>query len=224
MAVQKCDVPRQPFKTQQNRYFPDLAAAVAEQIPPGFVLDGEAVIWSKERLDFDALQQRMTTSEAKLTALVKDRPASFAALDVLAAAGHDARGVPLSGMRELLETLAEDWVAPLTLSPVTMDRGLASTWFEDMPAIGVEGLVIKGASQLYEGWQRQWLKVKHRDVVDVLCGAVIGSRTGPTAIVAGLPIDGKLRIVGRCSVLSAKTARDRPATFGRQLRKSWMLL
>lgn len=55
------------------RYFPDLVAAAAEQIPPGFALDGEAVIWSNERLDFDALQQRMITSKSKLNALAVER-------------------------------------------------------------------------------------------------------------------------------------------------------
>jgi len=34
-------------------------------VPPAVVLDGEAVIWSRDRLDFDALQQRMSTSRAR---------------------------------------------------------------------------------------------------------------------------------------------------------------
>jgi ATP-dependent DNA ligase len=150
----------------------------------------------------------MTTSKAKLTALAMERPASFAAFDLLASAGHDTRGVALVGRRELLEALADAWRPPLSISPATMDRDLAMTWFDEMPAAGIEGLVIKGAVQTYEGGQRQWLKVKHRDVLDVVCGAVIGSRSQPTAIVAGLPIGGKLRIVDRSSVLSAKTGRE----------------
>jgi ATP-dependent DNA ligase len=109
----------------------------------------------------------MTTSNAKLMGPAAERPASFAAFDLLAAVGHDTRGSPLSGGPELLEALPADWAAPLTLSPATMDRELAQTWFGEMPAVGVEDLVIKGASQLYEGGQRQWLKVKHRDVLDV---------------------------------------------------------
>lgn len=191
-----------------TQYFPDLVAAAADQIPHGFVVDGEAVVWSAGRLDFDALQQRMTTSKANLSGLVRERPASFAAFDLLAAAGHDTRGVPLSGRRELLEALAAEWTAPLALSPATKDRDLAKTWFDEMPATGIEGLIIKGAAQKYEGGQRQWLKVRHRDVLDVVCAAVIGSRSQPTAIVAGLPIAGLLRIVGRSSVLSTKAARE----------------
>src|SRR3954447_578286 len=41
-----------------TRILPDLAGALAGQVPPGVVLDGEAVIWNRGRLDFEALQQR----------------------------------------------------------------------------------------------------------------------------------------------------------------------
>jgi ATP-dependent DNA ligase len=85
------------------------------------------VIWSEGRLDFDVLQQRLTTSKARLAALVQERPASYAAFDLLAAAGQDMRGVPLAGRRELLEALAKDWSAPLSLSPATTDRDLGKT-------------------------------------------------------------------------------------------------
>lgn len=57
------------------------------------------------------------------------------------------------------------------------------------------------------------LKLKHKDVLDVVCAAVIGSLTQPQAIVAGLPVDGQLRIVGRSTVLSTRTGRE----LGRQL-------
>jgi ATP-dependent DNA ligase len=197
-----------------TRYFPDLVAAAAQQLPPGVVLDGEALIWSDDRLDFNSLQQRMITSKKDLPAFMRERPASYAAFDLLAVAGHDIRAVPLADRRALLEELADNWAAPLNLSPATKDRKLATTWFEEMTAAGIEGLVIKAAGQTYEGGQRQWLKVKHRDVLDVVCAAVIGPRTHPAAIIAGLPIGGRLRIVGRSTPLSAKAARD----LGRFLR------
>jgi hypothetical protein len=46
------------------------------------------------------------------------------------------------------------------------------------------------------------LKVKHRETVDVVCGAVIGTRSSPQEVIAGLTIDGELRIVGRTTLLS----------------------
>jgi ATP-dependent DNA ligase len=196
-----------------TRVLPDLAAALGAQVPPGVVLDGEAVIWNRDRLDFEALQRRMVTSRAALPALVKEFPAAFAAFDVLAVAGQDVRGVPFAGRRQLLEELAREWAAPLALSPTTTDPELAKTWLRDLPATGIEGLVFKGGSQTYDA-SRSWLKLKHKNVLDVVCAAVIGPLTQPHAIIAGLPIDGQLRIVGRSTVLSARAGRE----LGRQLR------
>ncbi|MBD1540552.1 ATP-dependent DNA ligase [Arthrobacter sp. S13_S34] len=190
-----------------SRYFPDLAEALAEQVPPGCVLDGEAVMWTADRLDFDALQRRLVASKAGLPALVRERPASFVAFDLLAVAGHDIREAPLSQRRELLEQLAGDWAPPLNLSPATRDRAQALTWFEELHGAGLEGLVVKGAAQSYQP-VRQWVKVKRRESLDVACGAVIGSLQRPQYIVVGLPVEGRLRIVGRSTALTAKAARE----------------
>ncbi|MFB0839976.1 hypothetical protein ACETK3_18470 [Arthrobacter sp. E44] len=107
----------------------------------------------------------------------------------------------------MLEELARAWVPPLNVSPVTRDRAVAETWFEEMPATGVEGILIKGDSQAYEPG-RIWLKVKSRNATDVVCAAVIGPMAQPRAVVVGLPMAGGLRIVGRSSPLSARAGRD----------------
>ncbi|WAH98180.1 hypothetical protein [Arthrobacter sp. MMS18-M83] len=52
------------------------------------------------------------------------------------------------------------------------------------------------------------MKVKTRQSVDVVCAAVIGPRTKPTAAVVGLPVGGRLRIVGRSTPLAAHAARS----------------
>ncbi|WP_264669567.1 ATP-dependent DNA ligase [Arthrobacter sp. VKM Ac-2550] len=190
-----------------NRYFPDLLAAAAVQLPPGCLVDGEAVIWSEDRLDFSLLQQRLSASARSLPRQVQEKPAHFVAFDLLAVAGHDIRQEPLRDRRALLEELAKEWSGPLELSPVTADPEKAVVWFRDLPATGVEGLVIKGAGQSYDGGQRQWLKVKHRETLDVICAAVIGPMAKPQAVVAGLPIDGELRIVGRSVPLKPAAAK-----------------
>ncbi|MFP3581354.1 ATP-dependent DNA ligase [Arthrobacter sp. SIMBA_036] len=197
-----------------SRIFPELCAAVRGQVPPGVVLDGETVIWNGDRLDFEALQRRMVTSRAALPALVHELPASFAAFDVLAVAGQDIRSVPFTGRRQLLEELARDWAAPLNLSPTTTDMELAKTWLKDLPATGVEGVVFKSGSGPYPAGLRSWLKLKTKSTFDAVCAAVIGPITQPRALIAGLPVDGQLRIVGRSTVLSTRAGRE----LGRQLR------
>lgn len=190
-----------------TRWFPDLVTALAEQVPPGCVIDGEALIWTGDRLDFNSLQQRMVTGRKLLPAFVRERPASFAAFDVLAVAGHDTRDLALKDRRILLEELAAGWAPPLNLTPVTTDYGTALEWFEEFPPTGIEGLVVKGAGQRYEGGVKQWLKVKHRDNIDVVCAAVLGRRDAPSAVVAGLPMFGRLWIVGSTSPLGKSAAK-----------------
>ncbi|MDP9989553.1 ATP-dependent DNA ligase [Arthrobacter oryzae] len=189
-------------------YFPELCSAVAAAVPPGCVIDGEAVVWSKGRLNFDALQQRLGAGPKTLPGLVAAAPANYVAFDVLAVAGHDARDLPLSQRRALLEELANGWEPPLSLSPTTTDHSVAEQWFEDLPHTGIEGLVIKSTNQAYTPGVRSWLKLKHRETVEIICGAVIGPITQPSEVVAGLVLDGELRIVGRSTPLKAREGRE----------------
>jgi len=80
--------------------FPDLVAAAVEQLPPGTVLDGEAVVWVDGRLDFSQLQRRYSSSRAGDLAAVA--PASFMAFDVLVLRGWDLRGLLLVERRARL--------------------------------------------------------------------------------------------------------------------------
>lgn len=191
-----------------TKYFPELVDALTSTVPPGVVIDGEAVIWSDGRLDFSALQQRLNAGAKKLPGLVRLTPANYAAFDVLAVAGHDTRALPLKQRRELLEELASSWEPPLTLSLATTDPEEAARWFEDLPSTGIEGLVIKGTDQPYVPGSRAWLELKHRETVEVICGAVIGPITRPSEVVVGLIIDGKLQIVGQSTPLKTAAATE----------------
>ncbi|MDQ0733246.1 hypothetical protein QFZ57_004105 [Arthrobacter sp. B1I2] len=52
------------------------------------------------------------------------------------------------------------------------------------------------------------MKLKHRETLDIICGAVIGPITQPSEVVAGLVLDGKLRIVGRSTPLKTRESRE----------------
>ena len=193
--------------TELTSTFPEITSSASDQIEPGTVLDGEVVIWSGGRLDFAALQTRMGRGPRSATAHALRHPASYAVFDVLVRAGRDIRSLPFDERRPLLEQLAAAWEPPLNLSPVTADRATATQWFENYALVGIEGLVIKGGAQPYPAGQRGWLKVKHRTTLDVVCGAVIGTRSAPQQVVAGLPVEGALRIVGRTGPLSPPARR-----------------
>lgn len=199
-----------------TRYLPELAAAAAELIPAGCLIDGEAVVWAAGRLDFELLQRRLIAGKDGLRILVHEHPASYAAFDVLCVAGQDTRALPLRDRRALLEELATVWAPPLSLTPVTRDPETAAQWFENLGEAALEGLVIKRADQPYES-RRAWLKIKRRQELDIVCAAVIGPIGRPVEIVAGLPLGGRLRIVGRTAPLKPADSRAlarwlRPAT------------
>jgi ATP-dependent DNA ligase len=190
--------------------FPDLAAAAAEHLPDGFILDGEAVVWVDGRLSFAPLQQRLIVRHERREQEIRERPAAFVAFDVLAVDYRDARELSLADRRRLLEELADEWGPPLTLSPMTRDLAEARRWFDELPASGIEGLVVKGTGQPYRGGKRDWVKVKHRDTVDVIAAAVTGTLAHPRELIVGLPEDDGLRIVGHSTALS-KEARTQLA-------------
>jgi ATP-dependent DNA ligase len=143
-----------------DRTFPDVQAALTQQVTVDCVLDGELVVWTGERLEFDALQERMVNTAATVRrSLVRAHPASFVAFDVLAVDSVDVRPMRWTARRTRLESLAKAWVPPLQLSPVTSDVDEAREWLDVFKGAGVEGLVVKGASTRYQPGRREWLKV-----------------------------------------------------------------
>lgn len=195
--------------TDLTAKLPDIADAIRQRIPPGFTLDGEAVVWSRDggRLDFEALQRRFTAGRT-LPQVIRNHPATFVAFDILTVAGHDTTKQPLRDRRQLLEALAEGWEPPLELSPKTTDRALAEEWFHTMPAAGIEGVMAKRLDEAYPAGRRAWVKVKHRDSIDVVCAAITGSRERPRELIVGLPLGGELRIVGRTGPLAVAAAKN----------------
>lgn len=194
--------------------FPDVQAALTAQVDVDCVLDGELVVWTGERLDFDALQQRMASTAATVRRrLAPAQPAAFVAFDVLAVDGVDLRPMRWTARRARLESLGAGWTPPLQLSPVTADAEEAREWLRAFKASGVEGLVVKGAGGRYQPGRREWLKVKFRDTVDVIVGAVTGSLRQPEVLVVGRYRGKDLEVVGR----TVKLKPDQSAAIGKLL-------
>jgi ATP-dependent DNA ligase len=179
--------------------FPEVTAAVAALVPPGTVLDGELVVRSAGQVDFRSLQRRATA--ARPGAFAAALPGEFIVFDVIQREHVDLRAAPFIERRIALEELAAGWRGPLSTSPLTGDAGLAARWFRDLAGLGVDGLVAKGLDQPYRPGTRDWRKVKHRSVVDLVATAVTGSAAQPGALLLALPVDGELVPVGRSGSL-----------------------
>ncbi|MFI5616292.1 ATP-dependent DNA ligase [Streptomyces sp. NPDC051567] len=162
--------------------FPDLAAA-ARLLPAGTVLDGEVVIWHAGRTDFALVQRRASAPAARAAVLARTLPASYAAFDVLELAGLDLRGRPYEHRRALLLDLLLPLGPPLQPVPMTTDPDLAATWYETLPASGIEGLVVKRLDQGYPAGRRGWRKLRHTQVRDAAVVGYTGTPREPLALV-----------------------------------------
>lgn len=194
--------------TNLTEAFPDVQAAIADQVPAGVVLDGELVRWADGHLDFDALQRRYAFGKPRRRALVDQEPIDYIVFDILAAGGGDLRPLPYDDRRRILEQTATSWRPPLSVVDATDDVALARAWFVDLPERGIEGLVVKGGAQPYRGGHRDWTKVKHRDTFEVIAGAVTGTLTQPGELILGRYDGDQLVIIGRTTPISRGAARS----------------
>ncbi|MET9606239.1 ATP-dependent DNA ligase [Streptomyces sp. NPDC006512] len=202
--------------------FPDLAAA-ARQLPAGTVLDGEVVVWHAGRTDFALVQRRAAAATAARAAvLAQTLPASYAAFDVLELAGLDVRARPYERRRALLVDLLLPLGPPLQPVPMTTDPELAETWYETLPASGIEGLVVKRLDQAYPAGRRGWRKLRHTDVRDAAAVGYTGTPRRPVALVLVLPgeedepplVSSPLAAALRAELANAVAARTETAPGG----------
>ncbi|HET7026530.1 MAG TPA: hypothetical protein VFI28_02440, partial [Candidatus Limnocylindrales bacterium] len=105
-----------------DRYFPELAAPLRASLPQRCVLDGEVVIRTGDRLDFDALLLRIHPAESRVRMLAEQTPASFVAWDILALDDEDLRPTPQGERRERLEGVLVAADPPVHVTPATRDR------------------------------------------------------------------------------------------------------
>lgn len=165
-----------------DRYFPELHAALLEQLPKACVIDGEIVIAGPRGLDFDALQMRLHPAASRVAKLAQATPASFVAFDLLAAGGRDRRAAPQHERRSLLEKLFAGLGPPLHLTPMTEDRRTAAQWLERFEGAGLDGVVAKPAGGTYQPGKRAMIKIKHARTADCVVAGFRWHKTGRDAV------------------------------------------
>jgi ATP-dependent DNA ligase len=158
-------------------------AVPAMALPPGTVLDGEAVIWNGGTIDFGAVQARAASTLDRARALAARLPASYAAFDVLAHPDHGGDALaarPYTERRAVLVEVLADVGPPLQPVLATSDRSTALQWYETLQPQGVEGIVAKPADSRYPfGARTVWRKVRHADTTDAQVAGSAGPRRRP---------------------------------------------
>jgi len=102
---------------------------------------------------------------------------------------------------------------PLHITPATRDRALAEDWFRRFEGAGLDGVVAKARSGIYEPNKRVMLKVRHERECDcVVAGFRWHKNAHGTAIgslLLGLFDDaGQLQHVGVCTSFTAAKRRE----------------
>jgi len=197
------------------RYFPELEEPL-RALPPGTVVDGEVVVVRGDRLDFDALQNRLHPAATRVARLAAETPARLVAFDLLADRGEDLRAEPFDERRRRLVALVAGLPAPWTLTPSTTDREKAGRWFHEFEAAGCDGIVAKRRSGPYEEGKRAMVKVKHRRTVDCVVGGYreLDDGSGLGSILLGLYDEAeRLHFIGHCSGFPEKERAGLLARF-----------
>jgi len=196
-----------------NRYFPELLEALASQLPPRCVLDGEIVIARNGALDFEALQLRLHPAASRVKLLSQEIPASIVFFDVLCNGDRDLRGEPFDQRRHELETLLSGAAPPIHLTPATRESSVASDWFRRFEGAGLDGVIAKPASGTYEPNKRVMLKVKHERDCDCVVAGFRWYKNSEHAAVGSLLLglfddSGALQHVGVCSSFTDVKRRE----------------
>lgn len=194
-----------------TRYFPELVEAFRAELPARCVVDGEIVVTTGGRLDFDALQQRIHPAGSRVRLLSTQTPASFIAFDLLALDDDDLTGRPFSERRQALERALRAARPPVHVTPVTADLQLAQQWFVEFEGAGLDGVVAKPLDGSYEPDKRVMFKIKHERTADCVVAGYRLHKSGPDAIgslMLGLYNDqGKLASVGVIGAFPMATRR-----------------
>ena len=182
-----------------TRYFPEVLTAIRANVPRRCVLDGEVVIVRGDRLDFDALLNRIHPADSRVNLLASETPATFVAFDLLALDEESLLETPFSRRRELLQEALAPADAPVHVTPSTSSVEVARRWFRQFEGAGLDGVVAKPYDLPYRQDERRMFKIKHERTADCVVAGYRWHKTGRVvgSLLLGLyNRDGALQHVG----------------------------
>ncbi|MFJ9846995.1 non-homologous end-joining DNA ligase [Kitasatospora sp. NPDC101155] len=186
--------------TDFTQRFPEVAEALTEVRGRPLILDGEIVVMRDGTPSFAALQSRIhRTRPAAVLAAAATTPALYIAFDLLHLGDRSLLAEPYARRRELLEDLALD--RPGLRVPPTWDSvAEAYGWTREHK---LEGVLAKRTDSLYAPGtrSRDWIKLKHLRVADVVVGGWLPGGPGSDtvrAVLVGVEAEpgGRLLYVG----------------------------
>jgi len=176
-----------------------LAYEMADIFPVGTWFDGEMV-----GENWGSVQSEMTDGGSNASNL------RYVVFDVLAIEGIDARSLPLSSRRTLLNDMFHlnefAYMELIFQLPTASDENVQRLLSEEY-----EGGVVKALDAPYGSGRRGggWFKIKPQETMDVVVmGFKSGARGPCSSIVFGQYVNGKLKRLGSCSGYKQSEAPD----------------
>ncbi|WP_230007922.1 ATP-dependent DNA ligase, partial [Microbacterium sp. Bi128] len=198
-----------------TRYFPELVEAFARLLPEPCLIDGEVVVArgdaGAQRLDWEALSQRIHPAASRVALLSEETPAMFIAFDLLARGDRDLQSEPFAERRAQLVDLLGAVPHPVHVTRTTDDPDLARRWLAEFEGAGLDGVVAKPLAQPYAPGKRTMFKIKHARTADVVALGyrIHKSGQGVGSLLVGLYDDGgRLHGVGGVSAWTDKRRQE----------------
>jgi bifunctional non-homologous end joining protein LigD len=180
-----------------DKQYPELSVIHHSLAAKQAILDTEITVLDEKGVSrFELIQPRIhQTDPNSIAHLVRSRPVTMFAFDLLYLDGYDLRKVEFAERKRLLEEILEP-------SPVLRISesfpGAGEQLLEAARENGLEGIVAKHAGSSYESRRsRDWLKLKvNLQQEFIICGFTTGERDHFGALVLGMYDKGKLVWVG----------------------------
>jgi DNA ligase D-like protein (predicted ligase) len=177
--------------------YPELAAALLQQTPPRFIVDGEIVAFKDGVSSFERLQGRLGLTDpvrARATAI----PVFYYLFDLLWIDGYDITRLELRDRKRVLRS-AFAFQGPIRYSGHRDREG--EQLYRAACARGLEGIVAKRAASPYvQRRSPDWLKFKCVAEQELVIGGWTdpeGTRTGFGALLVGYYDNGTLVYAGK---------------------------
>lgn len=194
-----------------TRYFPELVDGLREQLPRRCVVDGEIVIARGDRLDFDALTERIHPAASRVNMLAEQTPADFVAFDLLALDDVSLMETKQEERREDLLRALSGAAPPVHIAIATRDIDVAEDWFRQFEGAGLDGIIAKPLDLPYRQNERVLMKIKHERTADCVLAGFRWHKSGPVvgSLLLGIYDDeGVLQHVGVCAAFSMKRREE----------------
>lgn len=175
-----------------NKNFKPIADAL-QKLAHNAVIDGEVVVESGGKSDFQSLQNFQKTGKGQL---------QYYAFDLMQLDGHDTTQLPLVKRKELLRMLLEkNKPDNVHYSKHTQGKGIA--FFEKAVKGHLEGIIAKDANSPYRVGKRsgEWLKIKSiqsEEAIIIGYTEPKGARQHFGSLLLGQYKGRKLQYIGNC--------------------------